>query len=82
VASLGWKGLSALIRYIIFHFRYKVLFENVYKREQKCAEDTNYPCLQNSAVKAQISPGAHDNIGTYYLSIKQADKKKTKQRYG
>jgi hypothetical protein len=75
--------LTALIRYVVFRFRYKVLFENVYIREQTCAEDTNYPCLQKkSAVKAQICPGAHGNMDIYYLSRNQTDKKKTKQHYG
>jgi hypothetical protein len=58
--------LSALIRYAVFHFRYKVLFENVYIRQQTCAEDINYPCLQKSAVKAQICPEAHGNTGTLF----------------
>jgi hypothetical protein len=57
------------------------LCENVYIQGQTCAEDTNYRCLQKSAVKAQICPGAHGNMGTYYLSMVQADKKKTKQSY-
>jgi len=38
--------LSALIRYVVFRFRYDVLFENVYSYTgTKCAEDTNYACL-------------------------------------